>query len=209
MNTTRAALAAALLLTFGATACSNDSTTHTAATPTTVSSAALPSGVNAADVIFAQQMIPHHQQAVEMSKAVLDRGQNSEVRSLAEQISGAQDPEITTMKGWLTTWGQPEAAGKNDGMDGMDGMDHSTDETMVGMMSSDEMTMLGAESGAKLDALYVELMIKHHQGAITMAEKQVADGKDPGAIALAKAIIVAQQGEISTMNQLLPTLTSS
>jgi len=207
MNTTRAALAAALLLTFGATACSNDSTTHTAGTATTVPSAAeLPAGVNTADVTFAQQMIPHHQQAVEMSKAILDRGQNSEVRSLAEQISGAQDPEITTMKGWLTTWGQPENAGKNDGMAGMD---HSTDETMDGMMSNDEMTMLDAASGPELDALYVELMIKHHQGAITMAESQVANGKDPGAIALAKAIIVAQQGEISTMNQLLPTLTSS
>ena len=207
MKTRLAATAAALLMTFGATACSNDAdlsnTDKGSATTTAGAGAGLPTGVNAADVAFAQKMIPHHQQAVEMSKAVLDRGKNTEVRQLAEQIAGAQDPEVNTMKGWLTSWGQPPA-------DSTMGTDHSMGGTdsMDGMMSSDEMTSLNSASGAALDALYVELMIKHHQGAIAMAETQVSSGTDPGAVALARTIIAAQEGEITTMNALLPTLAS-
>ncbi|MFP5315825.1 MAG: DUF305 domain-containing protein, partial [Actinomycetes bacterium] len=79
---------------------------------------------NDADVMFAQMMIPHHQQAVEMSDIVLAKeGVSPEVMDLATRIKDAQAPEIQTMTGWLEAWGEPMAM--DSGMEGhsMDGMD--------------------------------------------------------------------------------------
>lgn len=84
--------------------------------PTTVSAAH-----NAADITFAQQMIPHHQQAVAMAQLAADRATNGEVKRLAARIQGGQDPEITQMQAFLTAWGATAAAPTGD-MGGMAGM---------------------------------------------------------------------------------------
>ena len=149
---------------------------------------------NDADVMFATMMIPHHQQAIEMSDMILAKeGMNPEVADLARQIKAAQGPEITQMSGWLAGWGENPSPM---------GMDHDMGGGMDGMMSQAEMDALDQATGDAAARLFLKGMIKHHQGAITMAEKELADGQNPEAKKLAQQIIDAQKAEIATMNQL-------
>ncbi|WP_326597724.1 DUF305 domain-containing protein [Streptomyces sp. NBC_01803] len=155
---------------------------------------------NAADVTFAQAMIPHHQQAVEMAELALDQASSEEVRALAEEIRAAQAPEIDTLTDWLDTWGEEAPAAAMDhsghadhdmpGTDGMDGMDG--------------MAELANASGPAFDAAFLELMIEHHQGAIEMARAERTEGSYEPATALAEAIVTSQSTEIERMAELLP-----
>ena len=155
--------------------------------------------VNPADVMFAQMMIPHHEQAVRMSDLLLAKpGLNPEVKTLATQIKAAQAPEIATMTGWLQQWGAP-AAGD---MRGMGGMGHGED----GMLSAAELGQLGDADPEQAQKLYVQGMIGHHRGAVSMAQTEIERGSDPEAIALARDIVRTQKAEITTMTTLLPTL---
>jgi uncharacterized protein (DUF305 family) len=154
-------------------------------------------GHDDADVAFAQQMIPHHEQAVEMARLALDaeRGASADVQDLARRIQQAQGPEITQMKGWLDGWGEDVS-----GHGGHDGHDMGS---MSGMMSEGQMAELEQATGDTFDRLWLQMMIAHHQGAITMAETEIADGQDSRAKALARAIIDAQTAEIKEMKGLL------
>jgi|TARA_B100000519_G_scaffold197767_1_gene206079 uncharacterized protein (DUF305 family) len=150
---------------------------------------------NAADEMFATMMIPHHEQAVEMSDMILAKSDvDPRVLELAQQIKDAQQPEIDTMEGWLEDWGV-------DGMD-MGGMDHGGD----GMMSEEDMAALEAATGPEAARLFLEQMILHHQGAIEMAEAELQDGKNADALALAQAVVDTQSAEITTMQDLLTQL---
>lgn len=201
-----AALVAAASLTALTTACSQDGAGHSgmdmggdAATTTTGAEeeSGLPDGVVQADVDFVQGMIPHHQQAVEMADHVLANGVDPEVNALAAQIKDAQAPEIEQMTAWLDDWGQEV-------------MDHgSMDMSGDGMMSESEMAEFNAASGAELDAMFLEMMIRHHEGAISMANTEIDDGSDADAITLAKAIVATQQTEIDEMKSLLDQLASA
>ena len=151
---------------------------------------------NAADVTFAQSMIPHHEQAVEMAQMVTGRSTDPAVQDLADRIRAAQGPEIDTLDGWLDTWGA-------DRPDDMPGMDHSGGG---GMMSEDDMSSLEAASGVEFDRLWLQLMLEHHTGAIGMAQTEIDDGEDPEAIALAEDISASQGVEITEMEQLLESL---
>lgn len=150
---------------------------------------------NEADVMFTQGMIPHHEQAIEMAEIALDPavGASAEVTDLAERIRGAQDPEIQTMRGWLQAWGEEEMMGD------MSDMGHD----MQGMMSADEMAELETLKGEEFDRTWMEMMIRHHQGAIVMAETEKKDGSVDEVKALADTIISAQQKEIDEMQGLL------
>ncbi|MDI3409359.1 DUF305 domain-containing protein [Streptomyces cavernicola] len=149
---------------------------------------------NAADVAFAQGMIPHHRQAVEMADLAESRAGSDDVKKLAEEIEKAQDPEIKTLSGWLTKWGEEVP---KDGA-----MDHSA-HGMGGMMTPEEMGKLEKASGKAFDTAFMELMIKHHEGAVTMAKTEKADGSFPDAKKMADAIIKSQSAEIARMNDLL------
>ncbi len=149
---------------------------------------------NDADVTFATEMIPHHQQAVEIAKLAETRAKSSKVKDLAMQIMGAQDPEIHTMSGWLTSWGKPVP-------EEVSGMDMSG--SMPGMMSSDDMDKLMNGTGAEFDQMFLTMMIEHHQGAIEMAKTEQKDGMYADAVALTKQIQTAQTDEIATMQGLL------
>ncbi|KAA2261574.1 DUF305 domain-containing protein [Solihabitans fulvus] len=151
---------------------------------------------NQADVTFAQQMIPHHAQALDMAKLVDSRTTNPKVVDLAGRIQKAQDPEIQRMTGWLTAWG---ATASMTGMS-MPGMDHSTG---AGMMSADEMRQLTAAKGADFDRQWLSLMVKHHQGAVAMANTELSGGANADAKKLAQQIIDGQQAEIKEMQTLL------
>lgn len=154
---------------------------------------------NAADVTFAQGMIPHHAQAVTMATQALQTSSNPKVIDLAQRIKSAQDPEITLMSGWLRQWGEdvPDTSMSGTGMSG--DMDHS----MSGMMTDQQMSALANARDAKFDRLFLTLMIAHHNGAIEMATTEQQRGSYPAAVDLAGRIITAQQGEISEMRQLL------
>ncbi|MGV9535086.1 DUF305 domain-containing protein [Streptosporangium sandarakinum] len=152
-------------------------------------------GSNAADVMFAQMMIPHHRQAVAMAELAETRAADPEVKDLAAKIKGAQDPEIATMTGWLKAWGAPEMP---------DGGHMGHD--MPGMMSDKEMADLKAAKGAEFDRMFAKMMIAHHEGAVGMAETEQAQGADPAAKKLAADIIAAQQAEIKQMRKLLDRL---
>ena len=142
------------------------------------------SGYSSQDIMFAEMMIPHHQQAIEMSDLALQNSKNPEVLALAQQIKDAQAPEIEEMKSWGAS------------------SDAHMGHMMDGMLSDDEMADLRMASGPEFDRLFLEGMIKHHEGAIEMAE-MVVDSKSADVATLAKAIIEAQRTEISTMKELL------
>lgn len=156
---------------------------------------------NDADIRFAQGMIPHHQQAVEMAELAIKQAQNPEVRKLAEQIKGAQDPEIQQMLGFLRAWG---AAAPGDSMDGMDHGGSGGHEG-TGMMTPEELDQLKNAIGVEFDKRFLQLMIAHHEGAITDAKRELAEGVNPQAKQLATQIIAAQMAEITRMQQLLQT----
>lgn len=145
---------------------------------------------NSADVMFAQMMIPHHQQAVEMSEMLLaEDGIDERVRDLATQIKDAQQPEIDQMREMLSEWGEEDSA--------MGGMGDG------GVLSDDDMTALEDATGDDAARLFLEGMTIHHEGAIEMAEAEVADGENAEAQELAETIIAAQTDEIAVMQKLL------
>ncbi|WP_329596958.1 DUF305 domain-containing protein [Streptomyces pseudovenezuelae] len=190
---TAVAVSAALTL----TACGGDSDdSGSAASSPTVSAETSAGTHNAQDVSFAQGMIPHHQQAVEMAGLAADRASSAQVKDLAARIEKAQDPEIETMTGWLKSWDEkvPEA---------MPGMDHSGHSGMAGMMDSADMEKLGKASGKDFDSMFLTMMVEHHEGAVEMATTEKAKGADQAATAMAGDIITAQNAEISEMKKLL------
>lgn len=184
-------LALLAALTLAACGASNDET-----------GAAPPVAFNDADVTFAQAMIPHHQQAVQMANMAKVNASTDEVHDLAVKIEAAQQPEINLMTAWLKTWNRPAPSGQ--------GMNHDMGkmgaDDMPGMMSDDDLKGLNQAKGAAFDRMFLTMMIQHHEGAIEMAKTEQADGKDPGAIKLAKQIQTAQTAEITTMYKLLDAL---
>ncbi|MFD8986191.1 DUF305 domain-containing protein [Streptomyces sp. NPDC059564] len=166
------------------------------AAPTASGSAtatARPGGNNAADTAFAQGMVPHHRQAVEMAGLAATRSASAEVKALAEEIKKAQDPEIKTLSGWLGSWGEqvPAADGGHGG------------HAMSGMMTGGEMDDLTKSSGKEFDKAFLTLMVKHHEGAVAMARTEQTDGAYQPAKDMAAAIIGSQSAEITRMNALL------
>ena len=193
-------------------ACSNSATkeaTSSTAASTAQSSSAAPAVAHTqADMMFARMMIPHHQQAVQMSDMILAKqGIDPRVIDLTKQIKAAQGPEIDQMQGWLTQWGMPASPTtppSGSMMPGMPGMDDMPG--MQGMMSPADMQALQNAQGVEASKLFLTQMIKHHQGAITMAQNEIKNGQFPDAVALAKSIATSQQKEIDTMNQFLSSL---
>ena len=185
---------------FGLTACGSNTAVSPAApaSATQIPSPATATGAafNDADVTFAQGMIPHHAQAIEMADIALDSkvGASQKVRDLATRIKSGQDPEIQLMTGWLTAWGQPMQANMGTGHD---------ISSMDGMMSAAEMDTLGTMTAADFDKMWMEMMIRHHEGAIAMAQTVRAAGSSPDVLVLADRVIAAQQAEIVEMQIVL------
>ncbi|MGH3764837.1 MAG: DUF305 domain-containing protein [Pseudonocardiaceae bacterium] len=157
---------------------------------------------NQADIAFAQGMIPHHSQAVTMSTMATQRAGSPQVKDLAARIHTAQQPEIDQMSGWLRAW-NAQVPSASSPMDGMGQMDHGAGGQMPGMMSGDQMQQLAQATGAAFDRMFLQMMITHHQGAVTMARTELSDGQDPEARQLAQRIIDSQQREITEMQAML------
>lgn len=143
------------------------------------------------DVMFLQMMIPHHEQAVEMSTLAETNSINPEVLALAVRIKVAQGPEIELMSKLLTDAGQAMM------------MDHSMGDN--GMLGMDDMSGLAAATGNDFDVLYLTGMIAHHEGAIDMTNP-VLNSKNMDVKTLVENIISSQTAEIAEMKMLLATL---
>lgn len=137
------------------------------------------------DINFAEMMIPHHEQAIVMSEIALTNSSSEEILALAQEIKDAQSPEIELMKSWTSVGSSAH-------------MGHMMD----GMLSESQIQQLRDSEGATFDRLFLEGMIAHHEGAITMAQK-VTGSKNREVAALAAAIIEAQEKEIAFMKELV------
>ena len=154
-----------------------------------------------ADVAFVQGMIPHHQQALEMTALVGDRADDPDLTAIAERIEVSQVAEIDQLEGWLTARGESVSgmhAGHGDGEHGM-----------PGMLTPQEMARLERASGPRFDRLFLQGMIRHHEGAVLMVESLLTEGEggqEPEVFQLAGHIGSDQQVEISAMKRKLAQL---
>ncbi|GAA1157502.1 DUF305 domain-containing protein [Nocardioides aquiterrae] len=211
------ALVVAAGLGLALTACGDDSDSASPSAPRTASNGDV---YNDADVAFATAMVQHHAQAVAMVAMTDGRPLDPHVEKLAEQIRDAQTPEIQTMTGWLTDWGQEIPATVNDhahgghdmgdmgdmgGSGGGSGTDvgPETGAGMPGMMSAEQMDELRHASDAEFQDRWLQMMVEHHQGAIDMARDEIDAGRFGDAVALAEHIESSQQEEIDTMREML------
>ncbi|MEU9294272.1 DUF305 domain-containing protein [Streptomyces sp. NPDC048266] len=201
-----AAAAAGLLLSAcgtdgGGGTSGSDHSGPSAAAPSTATAAAAAGPFNDADVMFAQMMIPHHEQALEMAGLAEGRAQDPEVKQLVTAIEQAQDPEIQKMKAWLKGWGRPESAGHGSGGHGSSG-----GHTMAGMLSDEDMKGLAAVTGRDFDRMFARLMIAHHDGAVAMAEDERRNGRNATAKSLADDVVRTQSGEVTALRKILDRL---
>ncbi len=148
--------------------------------------------MNSSEIMFAQNMIAHHEQAVTMSDLALENSTNKEVLTLAAQIKAAQSPEIVQMKSWLDTAGAGYVMGGHD-------------MGMNGMLSDSDITVLKSAKGKTFDKLFLQGMIAHHEGAIQMA-KMIEKSDNPEIKALHDAIVKTQSAEINQMKAMLSSL---
>lgn len=153
-----------------------------------------------ADVVFMQSMIVHHQQAVDMAALVEDRTNTSETLAVAGRIDASQEDEIDFMRGWLSDRSEP--------LD-MAGMGHAAHSGMVGMATPEQLAALEAARGTNFDRLFLEMMVRHHQGAITMVEElhsQRGTAADPVMYEFTSEVVNDQNAEIERMNAFLASL---
>ena len=136
-----------------------------------------------ADVGFMQDMIPHHEQALEMTNLVAERSESKDIALLAGRIEISQKGEIALMEDWLSARGEEPSSGRSHGgAHGNQGMSHdgshamSHGELMPGMLTESQFARLSAAGGGEFDRLFCDLMIQHHRGALAMVNQQRATG---------------------------------
>jgi uncharacterized protein (DUF305 family) len=155
-------------------------------------------GYTPADVRFMQGMIGHHAQALEMTGIVRARSESDAIRTLALRIEVSQADEIKMMQDWLTARGQPVP----------DPHAHHAAGAMLmpGMLTPAEISGLASARGAELDRLFLQLMIKHHEGALVMVKDLLATpgaGQEADVFAFASDVDADQRMEIDRMRAAL------
>ncbi|WP_369139862.1 DUF305 domain-containing protein [Modestobacter versicolor] len=166
------------------------------------------------DAGFARDMSRHHLQAVEMANLALTQGSDDELRRLAFDISATQTNQVGRMQGWLTLWGLPLTSSDvmgwmaGDAMAGHD-MSHGGHRppaggaVMPGMVTEDELAQLRSLTGTPFDVLFLQLMIRHHQGGLEMAQYGEQHSAEAAVRSLARSIEVSQSAETATMESML------
>ncbi|MBK3625060.1 DUF305 domain-containing protein [Streptomyces asoensis] len=145
---------------------------------------------NSADVAYARMMIQHHAQALKMTELAPGQARSTAVKGLAARIGAAQGPEIKAMQGWLATYGKDGKDGENGGHE------HAA---MPGMATEAQLDQLRAARGKAFDALFLTLMITHHEGALSMAADVKAQGNNVRIEEMADDVIAQQTSEITRM----------
>jgi uncharacterized protein (DUF305 family) len=167
---------------------------------------------NAEDTSFTQLMMVHHEGAITMADLAPTRASSTAVKDLAATIKAEQQPQITLMKGWLKTWGEPATAPtptpmpSSSSMPGMGTPSAPMSATSMPGMTPEDMAMLTAATGAAFDKMFLSLMIEHHQSAVTMAKTELAGGNNAAAKKLASSIVASQTKQIATMKTMLTSL---
>jgi uncharacterized protein (DUF305 family) len=159
-------------------------------------------GYTDADVAFVHGMIGHHEQALAMTALVDARAEREDLPRFAERIDVSQRDEIVQLEAWLTE--------RDELRPGEPHIEHG--ELMPGMLTADDLAQLEAASGRRFDELFLQYMIRHHEGAVAMVEGLLtggAGGQEPGLFQLAQHIELDQQVEIARMKQVLTELDSS
>jgi len=154
---------------------------------------------DSAEAGFARDMMVHHAQAVEMAEIVRDKTESEEIRTLAADIALTQQAQIGQMQGWLQVWGLPPTGTEP----AMTWMGHPMEGRMPGMASPEEIDDLQRSSPEGVDALFLQLMIPHHEAALPMAEAILERTDRPEIQRLAGAIAASQEAEIRLMQGLL------
>jgi uncharacterized protein (DUF305 family) len=150
---------------------------------------------NDTDVIFATDMIPHHRQAVEMAVMAQTRASDSRIKAIAARIEQSQGAEVTLMIGWLKAWGQPVPA-----------PDQTNTAHGPGMMTRAEIDAFKAAEGKSFDGMFAEMMIRHHRGALQLADVTKSGGQNPAVRALATNVFIVQTAEVAELTQVLGSL---
>ena len=163
----------------------------------------------AADIRFMQGMIGHHAQALDMTALVATRTSRDDVRALAQRIAASQADEIKMMEEWLAAHGQtvPGSHAVHSGPNAH--ADHDSAPLMPGMLTPEEMARLAQATGAAFDRLFLEFMIKHHDGALIMVHElfsQPAAGQNSEVFTFASDVDADQRMEIARMGALLEEL---
>jgi uncharacterized protein (DUF305 family) len=154
--------------------------------------------VNGADVSFATMMIAQHTQSMAMVDLAPKRAADAKVKALAPKIKEGEVPELARMSGWFTSSGSvvPTAGAHDMSMPGMEAHPE-------GVMSAKEMTDLGKATGSGFDRTWLQLMIRHHQGAVAMARTELTKGSSADVKQVAQSIVDRQSAEIATMTSVL------
>lgn len=164
---------------------------------------------NSVDAGFARDMATHHVQAVTMAGYERDNTTNASLKLLAYDIETSQQFELGQMSGWLNGWGLSRQSDQPV-MAWMAGHDHvEADGLMPGMATPAEMDRLQSSRGTQMDVLFLQLMLRHHQGGLPMARYAFEHAKEPYVRTLAKAMITVQSNEIIVMERLLRELGAS
>jgi uncharacterized protein (DUF305 family) len=151
-----------------------------------------------ADVRFMQGMMRHHAQALQMTSLVASRTTREDLRLLAKRIDVSQADEIKMMREWLGARGVP--------VPGEHGAHGAAADAMPGMLTAEEMSALENAQGAAFDRLFLELMIKHHEGAVAMVAELFASpgaGQESDIFAFASDVTADQQMEIARMKGMI------
>lgn len=165
-----------------------------------------PSEVTAEEIGYLRGMIPHHQQALEMTALAREHVTNERVRTMAERIDRAQRPEIGMMRAWLSNNGVEPGGGNGGGHehggDQAGGHGNGSSERMPGMASAQQMEQLAQARGGEFDRMFLRLMTRHHEGALVMAKAYLEEGKSEQIKAMAQDVLTTQTGEIAKMHEI-------
>ncbi|WP_245614477.1 DUF305 domain-containing protein [Actinokineospora inagensis] len=153
---------------------------------------------NDADLDYARMMIVHHQQAIDMAALAPDRAANPTLKAFAARVADSQGPEIAVMNGWLRAVGQPEVD-PHQSDHPADHAGHDMGHTMPGMATPEQVARLRAATGPAFDTLFVQLMTRHHQGAIEMANAVRRTGSAGKIQEWADNVVAEQSAEIQRM----------
>lgn len=157
-----------------------------------------PAGFNEADIAFATDMVPHHAQAIDLSRTATERSANPEVVRVAQQIVAVAQPELNILNVFLVQWNENPENGTGAGAGGT-----AEDTDLPGTVDDATVARLGSLSGPEFDKLWLQSMIEQNRGAIEIANAEIADGANVDAVSIARTIVAGQQAQIAQMTQIL------
>jgi len=161
----------------------------------------LSSGHDQADATFVVNMLPHHELGVRLIELAALDATDVRLRELAFEMSGYHGPELVQLRRWRAAWAGTASAGGGSSSQVM-----HTDDGPLGMVTDAELDDLARRVGPDFDTEWLALMIRHHEGGVTMADTEVAAGRDVAAVRLASTIASVQRDQIAAMQSLLNAL---